>query len=49
MLICKGSPMFLKTQYGSGYHLTVTRDKAAAAAAGDAPGLLRFIRRYLPR
>ena len=44
-LICKGSPMYLKSQYGSGYHLTVTKDKDHC----NPEDVLRFIKQYIPR
>ena len=37
--------MYLKNQYGSGYHLTVTKDKEHC----DSQDVLRFIQQYIPR
>ena len=37
--------MYLKSQYGSGYHLTVTKDKDHC----NPEDVLRFIKQYIPR
>ena len=37
--------MYLKTQYGSGYHLIVKKDKEHC----DSQDVLRFIQQYIPR
>ena len=34
-LICKGSPLYLKSQYGSGYHLTVAKYTGADEASSS--------------
>lgn len=49
-VLATGSPMYLKSQYGSGYELAISHNVNGAnrRAEQDAQGILTFLRHYIP-